>query len=98
MYTIKTKISVKEKELIFIPGNTLFSVDTENKSLKEIDISQQIEQINKVKTMLGELKTESINELKDIGGYKTKCIKVYNVNNDAVKFSMNTVFCKNTRH
>ena len=94
MYTIKTKISVKEKELIFIPGNTLFSVDTENKSLKEIDISQQIEQINKVKTMLGELKTESINKSEDIAGYKTKGIKVYNVNNDAVKFSMNTVFAK----
>ena len=114
MYTIKTKVTVKDKELIqtqyitehfivteingkkliFIPGNTLFSVNAENKKLKEIDISSQAEQINKVKTMLGELKSENINESKDIAGYKTKGIKVYNVNNDAVKFSMNTVFAK----
>lgn len=114
MYKIKTKVSVKEKELIqtqyitehfivteingekliFIPGNTLFSVNTENKSLKEIDISSQAEQINKVKTMLGELKTESINESKDIKDYKAREIKVFNINNDAVKFSMNTVFAK----
>ncbi len=114
MYTIKTKISIKDKELIqtqyitdnfivteinnkkliFISGNTLFSVNTVNKSLKVIDISQQAEQINKVKIMLGELKTESINEPKDIAGYKTKGVKVYSINNDAVKFSMNTVFAK----
>ncbi len=95
MYKIKTKVTVKEKELIqtqyitdnfivtelndkkliFIPENTLFSVNTENKSLKEIDISLQAEQINKVKTMLGELKTESINKSEDIAGYKTKGIK-----------------------
>ena len=114
MYKIKTKVTVKEKELIqtqyitdnfivtelndkkliFIQGNTLFSVNTENKTLKTIDISSQAEQINKVKTMLGELKTKNINESEDIAGYKTKGVKVYNVNNDAVKFSMNAVFAK----
>ena len=114
MYSIKTKISIKDKEfiqtqyitdnfivteingqkLIFILGNTLFSVNTENKSLKEIDISLQAEQINKVKTMLGELKTESINKSEDILDYKTKGINVYNINNENLKFSMNAIFAK----
>ncbi len=114
MYKIKTKVTVKDKELIqtqyisnnfivteingqkliFIPGNPLFSVNTENKSLKAIDISSQVEQINKVKTMLGELKTEIIKESQDIKAYKTRGIKAFNTNNDAVKFSMDAVFAK----
>ncbi|NOQ24280.1 MAG: hypothetical protein GQ564_02860 [Bacteroidales bacterium] len=114
MVIIKTKVSIKDKELIqiqyitdhfivtelngrkliFISGNTLFFVDIENKSLKEIDISSQVEQINKVKAILGELKIESINKTEDIAGYKTKGLKVYNINNDAVKFLMNTAYAK----
>ena len=85
---------INGQKLIFILGNTLFSVNTENKSLKEIDISLQAEQINKVKTMLGELKTESINKSEDILDYKTKGINVYNINNENLKFSMNAIFAK----
>jgi len=109
MFTIKTKISLKDKELIqtqyiydqfivtelngkkiiFITGSNLFSVNTENKSLKAIDISQQVEQINKVKTMLGILEIENIGKSDDILGYKTKSMKFYN-NNETIKFSMTT--------
>jgi len=108
MITIKTKISVKDKELeqiqhitdhfivtkingkhvLFISGNRLFSVNVENKSLKEIDISQQVEQISKVKTMLGELKEESIDELKKIAGFISKGKKIHSIENNSIKLLM----------
>lgn len=108
MITIKTKISIKDKELeqiqhitdhfivtelngkkmLFIPSNQLFSVNIENKSLKEINISQQVEQISKVKTMLGELKEESIDEPKNIAGFNSFGKKIYSIENNTIKLLM----------
>lgn len=79
------------KKILFLPGNTLFSVNTKNKTLKEVNLAQQVEQVNKVKTMLGEFKIENINESKNIKGYKTREIKACNVYNNKIKFSSNTV-------
>ncbi|HYX09826.1 MAG TPA: hypothetical protein VE912_24060 [Bacteroidales bacterium] len=85
---------IGNKKLIFVPENRLFTLNTDNKTIKVINLSQQLEQIGKVKVMLGELKTESINDSENIAGYSTRGMKVININNNTVKFSMKLVYAK----
>ncbi len=75
-------IEIKGKKMIFMQDNTIYSVDTTNKILKVIDVTHQLEQINTMRSMLKDLKTEKLNGNKKILNYTAKLIKAYNKSED----------------
>ncbi len=73
-------MDINRKRHIFIPDNSIFFIDKINRKLRKPDLSLQLQQVEKLKTMLGRVFIENMGASSEIFDYPSKRVKTYNKN------------------